>query len=257
MVGNYVENCGVNASLCMDIGGPYNVRDNEIVDASQRGIYMEASVHDAIVMNNTIRQARPYGGFCAGIMAKPQGPINNILIMNNRIHHCKGFGIYMTDIGYGVTPGSNADIINNVIYNNSGDGIVLRSKFYSFLNVSNNIIANNKGYGINDTAGKVRLSHNCVWNNAKGNYKGCAAGKGDFSKDPLFANPLKGDFHLKSKAGRWDPKAKKWVKDAVNSPCIDAGDPKSEYKNEPKPNGSRINMGAYGNTPEASRSSEG
>ena len=59
------------------------------------------------------------------------------------------------------------------------------------------------------------------------------------------------------KSGRWDQKAKKWVKDAVNSPCIDAGDPKSEYKNEPKPNGSRINMGAYGNTPEASRSSEG
>ena len=40
----------------------------------------------------------------------------------------------------------------------------------------------------------------------------------------------------------------------MHSPCIDAGDPKSEYKNEPKPNGSRVNMGAYGNTKEASRS---
>lgn len=32
------------------------------------------------------------------------------------------------------------------------------------------------------------------------------------------------------------------------SPAIDAGDPKSAYSNEPKPNGHRINLGFYGNT---------
>ncbi len=35
------------------------------------------------------------------------------------------------------------------------------------------------------------------------------------------------------------------------SPCIDSGDPASPYAEEPEPNGARINMGAYGNTPEA------
>jgi len=35
------------------------------------------------------------------------------------------------------------------------------------------------------------------------------------------------------------------------SPCIDAGDPMSDYNFEPEPDGGRINMGAYGNTPEA------
>ena len=35
------------------------------------------------------------------------------------------------------------------------------------------------------------------------------------------------------------------------SPCIDAGDPESDYSNEPMPNGCRINMGAFGNTLEA------
>jgi len=35
------------------------------------------------------------------------------------------------------------------------------------------------------------------------------------------------------------------------SPCIDAGDPASDYSNEPAPNGGRINLGAYGNTSEA------
>ena len=36
--------------------------------------------------------------------------------------------------------------------------------------------------------------------------------------------------------------------------AIDAGGPKSEYKNEQNPNGGRINMGAYGNTVKASKS---
>ncbi|MCK4624592.1 MAG: right-handed parallel beta-helix repeat-containing protein [Phycisphaerae bacterium] len=80
------------------------------------------------------------------------------------------------------------------------------------------------------------------------------SGAGNMSRNPLFVDPTKGDYYLKSVAGRWDPKSKKWVKGTVHSPCIDAGDPKSEYKNEPKPNGGRINMGAYGNTPEASKS---
>ena len=44
----------------------------------------------------------------------------------------------------------------------------------------------------------------------------------------------------------------RWVQDDVNSPCIDAGDPNSAWSNEPSPNGGRINMGAYGNTLEAS-----
>ena len=42
--------------------------------------------------------------------------------------------------------------------------------------------------------------------------------------------------------------------DSETSPCIDAGDPSSDYTLEPKPNGDRINMGAYGNTPQASKS---
>jgi len=46
-----------------------------------------------------------------------------------------------------------------------------------------------------------------------------------------------------------------WVPDLWNSPCIDAGDPNSDYSREPQPNGDRINIGAYGNTEHASKSS--
>jgi hypothetical protein len=41
------------------------------------------------------------------------------------------------------------------------------------------------------------------------------------------------------------------------SAAIDAGDPGSDCSNEPWPNGFRVNMGAYGNTPEATRSPAG
>lgn len=80
-------------------------------------------------------------------------------------------------------------------------------------------------------------------------------GTGNLHNDPKFANPKKGDFHLKSRAGRWT--GSKWVKDGTDSPCIDAGNPADTYSSEPLPNGSRIDMGAYGNTREASKTYAG
>lgn len=68
------------------------------------------------------------------------------------------------------------------------------------------------------------------------------------------SDPAKGDFHLKSKVGCWKPKVKTWVEDKVHSPCMDASDPKDDWSNEPQPHGGRVNMGAYGNTREASKS---
>ena len=45
-----------------------------------------------------------------------------------------------------------------------------------------------------------------------------------------------------------------WVTDDVTSPCIDTGDPNSDWTLELWPHGKRINMGAYGGTPQASMS---
>jgi predicted outer membrane repeat protein len=75
--------------------------------------------------------------------------------------------------------------------------------------------------------------------------------------DPLFADPTDGDYHLKSQAGRWDPKRQTWLLDEITSPCIDAGDPSALVGLEPSPNGDIINIGAYGGTPEASKSQSG
>ncbi|MBN1491444.1 MAG: hypothetical protein JXA69_16145 [Phycisphaerae bacterium] len=65
-------------------------------------------------------------------------------------------------------------------------------------------------------------------------WSGTMDGVGNLGSDPLFVNAATGNFHL-----------------SPPSPCIDAGDPASDYSLEPEPDGGRINMGAYGNTPEA------
>ena len=80
------------------------------------------------------------------------------------------------------------------------------------------------------------------------------------SEDPKFVTPGS-DFHLKSTAGHWTSGG--WINDAESSPCIDAGTPYSGsveytyYDNETEDNGDMVNMGAYANTDQASRSGAG
>ncbi len=73
--------------------------------------------------------------------------------------------------------------------------------------------------------------------------------------DPLFANPDEHDFHLSSTAGRYVETDDEWVQDDVDSPCLDMGDPGTATGDEPEPNGGRVNLGGYGGTEHASRSS--
>ncbi|MCK5270687.1 MAG: right-handed parallel beta-helix repeat-containing protein [Sedimentisphaerales bacterium] len=87
-------------------------------------------------------------------------------------------------------------------------------------------------------------------------------GEGNIDADPCFADPEEGDYHLRSRLGRYvsvDPaefggQKGLWARDDVTSPCIDAGDPAVNPKNELMPNGGRVNIGAYGDTEQASLS---
>ena len=90
-------------------------------------------------------------------------------------------------------------------------------------------------------------------------------GLGNISEDPQFVRPghwesdahvvwIEGDYHLQSAAGRWDPETVLWPADSTTSPCIDAADPDASWIRESEPHGSLANMGAYGNTSQASRS---
>ena len=62
------------------------------------------------------------------------------------------------------------------------------------------------------------------------------------------------DVHLRSKYGMFDNSGAFLKAGGEKSNAIDAGDRNSPYQNEPQPNGRRVNLGAYGNTPWASMS---
>jgi hypothetical protein len=68
--------------------------------------------------------------------------------------------------------------------------------------------------------------------------------------DPLFADASKSDFHLKSTAGRWTPAG--YVQDPVSSPVLGKGRPGSKTTDNPERAGAQIELGAYGNSGEAS-----
>jgi len=185
-----------------------------------------------------------YGIYCAGGSA-PQ-------ITNNIISGNGEAGIYSFS-------SSPPTVKNNLIYDND-NGIKL-GVANSAAVICNNTIVDNISRGIWLVSGTAPEISNCIIWNCNDDLAGCNAtysciqdgntGTGNISNDPLFANAAGNDFHLKSSAGRWNGTG--WVNDSVLSPCINNGDPASEYSNEPSPNGSRINMGAYGNTSKASK----
>ncbi len=196
--------------------------------------------------------------------------------------------------GFFVDEGAIADVDHDLVYKNrtnianSGNGIYIGDYNYggagahgSTVTFTNCLIANN-GAGTG-TANALQINPNCIvslsncilWGNGPTSIKletggsgtvtatysdieGGYTGTGNLNVDPQFASVATSDYHLKSTGGRWDPTANSgaggFVNDAVDSPCIDSGDPISVYGNELAPNGSRINMGTEGNTAQASKS---
>ena len=89
--------------------------------------------------------------------------------------------------------------------------------------------------------------------------KGFAQDGYSLNADPRFHDPANGDFHPRSAVGRYQVGVG-WVADSPEpelpdfSPLIDLGKPRASWSNEPAPNGSRRNIGLYGNTAQASMS---
>jgi probable HAF family extracellular repeat protein/parallel beta-helix repeat protein/predicted outer membrane repeat protein len=198
---------------------------------------------------------------------------------NPTLINCKISGNLAGKLGGGLMPGSENDIklVNCLINGNSasqaGGGIY--AGFYFDLTMINCTLSGNSAGNLGGAiytgaqySTTTTTMTNCIlWANTPeeiyaveppvltySDIQGGYPGEGNIDADPCFADANNGDYHLKSEAGRWDANSQTWIKDDVNSPCIDAGDPNSDWTGEFWPHGKRINMGIYGGTPEASMS---
>jgi len=197
-------------------------------DYDIHGVYCE-DVNDFVISHNVIKENTSSGIFTLR---------SSIVACNNLVTNNRCAGIFVT---YG-SPNASL-ILNNTLRGNQNEADIalwLGARAVVANNILDDIDLNE------NTEDAAMLQYNDILAQpVQGS---------DISVDPLFADPDKGDYHLKSQAGRWDPAARTWVKDDVTSPCIDAGDPNDPVGSEPFPNGGRVNMGAYGGTAEASRS---
>jgi predicted outer membrane repeat protein len=168
--------------------------------------------------------------------------------------NCIFVGNTVTLTGGGMYNYNSSPIVNNCTFSRNtasqyGGGIYNRGDSYPV--ITNVILWDNTA----PTGAEIyNYSETSIPTVNYSDVQGSWEGAGNLDSDPLFADPGTGDFHLKSEAGRWDPATQAWVLDAVTSPCIDAGNPASDWAEEVCPNGVRINMGAYGGTAQASHS---
>ncbi len=227
-----------------------------VVYNTKIGIYWNASPHNTVAdFSSNILHHNIAGGIRVRKMEK--SAIRNNLIYGNQ--YSNSWGIYIDDNG-----NKALDVINNTVYQVGNYGIY--GKNIAGVWKNNIVMGNIKGiYG--NGKFNVVTSYNCVYKNKYNWYCRASQGKGSFSEDPLFVNPdgvdgtlggskwLDDDLHIKSTGVSWHFGA--WEPDDADSPCMDSGDPNDDYNNEIKDSGNRINIGAYGNTIQASGQGSG
>ncbi len=212
---------------------------NVIAGSDDHGIVLRGRGFP-VLMNNVI-----YDCSAAGIAIENSC---EALLVNNTIVDC-GRGVRLFDLGrwgppYSLPPGGGTATMVNCIIWDCPQPITL---------------ADSSNTEIEDRGSHLAVSYSDIQGgqagiSVSGSQSTVAWGPGNFDADPLFADPSNGDFHLLSQFGRYDPGTQTWVLDHRSSPCIDAGDADDPVGDEPEPHGLRINLGAHGGTPEASKS---
>ncbi len=174
------------------------------------------------------------------------GTMRNDLVVANR---CPGSGrngaaLYI-DGGPGGASRVTAEhltIAGHACAASAPGGAAILIEASSTLSLRNSILWGNTREFITNSGGSFSIAYSIT----------AQAGTGNRNVDPLFVTAAGGDYHVQSMGGHYS--AGGWVLDSRSSPALDSGDPASAYAQESAPNGGRVNLGAYGNTPEASRS---
>jgi parallel beta-helix repeat protein len=240
-----IENCTINNNTGLGITTDsscaitQNVIENNVGGIAATGA---AYITSNLIANNTCSTDG------AGVLANGSG----ILLQGNVIANNSSDGN-----GGGASCVLGTRLESNTFYGNSagkagGNIYAALSTVY----LHNCLISDARvGGGISVATGIVpSLAYCDLWNNGGGNYVGLpdqTGTHGDFSANPLYVSAGT-NFHLKSQAGHWT--ASGFVLDSMTSPCLAAGDPSSPYNLQPTPNGGAIEVGAYGDTAQASKS---
>lgn len=173
-------------------------------------------------------------------------------------------------LNFGGAPGTlagNGSIVeNNTFWNNGGTAHGLLDTNGSALSVRNNIFSAITGaeiYAVGCNAATGTSSgiayDSIMFGNTNNNETGCPGEGWTLSTyhtaDPFFVSTAATppDLHVESTGGSRRNNSSIWKTDSRCSVAIDKAPAGDSYDLEPMPNGGRRNIGAYGNTPEASK----
>ena len=195
--------------------------------------------------NRWVGNSAPSAGSGLFIDEDASAKITGDLFHGNACGSIGGAGIYVD--GTGVVPTGSVATLENVTITRHACGRDRRGSAIfteggSRIAVTNSIITGNGG------SSQVLVCVDCAdlplpaqstiaWSLVGGATVNVKRLAGVRSGIPGFVNPALGDFHL-----------------APRSRAIDAADPASPVGSEPRPNGGRRNLGAYGGSREATRS---
>ncbi|MDP2896618.1 MAG: right-handed parallel beta-helix repeat-containing protein [bacterium] len=209
-----------------------------VIDGGERGsvvIFGSGEGAASVLQGLTVTRGKAERG--GGIMCEGSSPTirGNVIVWNQAQ---LGGAVYCDR--------SKALVVNNIIAHNSAENIsagIYCFNYSSPIIVNNTIVSNGNGAVFSGFASWPTIANCIFWGNGVDLYSctathSCLDGgdpsKGNILAYPHFVAPEEDNYRLHS-----------W------SPCIDAGDPTSDFSREPEPNGGRVNMGAYGNTPNA------
>jgi len=239
--------CTFRQNWASEGGAIYNDRINLIIErcnfsrnwAINGGAILNLGPYSSSTMNCCI---------FSGNSADYGGAIENWVTYNTILTNCMFSGNSANLQGGALYNHESRPTLTNCTFagNSAQDGNALacEPRFRSIVELINCILWDGGDEVWNNDGSRITINYS--------NIQGGWPGEGNIDADPLFVDPNNGDYHLLSERGRYWPEHDVWVLDKVTSPCIDSGDPNSDYSNEPMPNGGRINMGAYGGTAYAS-----